>query len=269
MEFIAGVESELSSRSIALTIQMAEDVDKELSSHRRWWAERRVDGVLMVDLRTERPAGRGSRPPRHARCRGRRPAQEQPAPLRLARRGLGDRGDRRPPRRRSATGGSRASPACRASSTPPPATARFRQKARDSRARRRDRSTRLQPRERRPRRRASCCPARSRRRRSSTTATCSPSPDSGWRSRWGSRSPATSRSSRGTTPFSARSSHPPLTTSGATSRRTAWLRQVASSTRSTIPGPVTSRCRAGVWLFAGTHRPAARGVDRLSEGLDN
>jgi len=55
MEFIAGVESELSSRSIALTIQMAEDVDKELAIHRRWWAERRVDGVLVVDLRKNDP----------------------------------------------------------------------------------------------------------------------------------------------------------------------------------------------------------------------
>lgn len=55
MEFIAGVESELSSRSIALTIQMAEDVDKELAIHRRWWAERRVDGVLIVDLRKNDP----------------------------------------------------------------------------------------------------------------------------------------------------------------------------------------------------------------------
>lgn len=59
MEFIAGVESELSSRSIALTIQMAEDVDKELSIHRRWWAERRVDGVLMVDLRKNDPRVEG------------------------------------------------------------------------------------------------------------------------------------------------------------------------------------------------------------------
>ena len=59
MEFIAGVESELSARSIALTIQMAEDVHTELSIHRRWWAERRVDGVLMVDLRKNDPRVEG------------------------------------------------------------------------------------------------------------------------------------------------------------------------------------------------------------------
>jgi DNA-binding LacI/PurR family transcriptional regulator len=55
MEFVAGVESELSSRSIALTVQVAEDVAQEVEIHRRWWAERRVDGVLLVDLRTRDP----------------------------------------------------------------------------------------------------------------------------------------------------------------------------------------------------------------------
>ncbi len=55
MEFIAGVESELSARSIALTIQLVEDVDQEIEVYRRWWGEHRVDGVLMVDLRVEDP----------------------------------------------------------------------------------------------------------------------------------------------------------------------------------------------------------------------
>ena len=53
MELIAGVESVLSERSIALTIQLAEDVDEELGLYERWWAERRVDGVLVVDLRVD------------------------------------------------------------------------------------------------------------------------------------------------------------------------------------------------------------------------
>jgi DNA-binding LacI/PurR family transcriptional regulator len=55
MELIAGVESELSERSIALTIQLAEDVDEEVAVYERWWAERRVDGVLVVDLRVDDP----------------------------------------------------------------------------------------------------------------------------------------------------------------------------------------------------------------------
>lgn len=55
MEFIAGVESELSSRSIALSIQLVQSIDDEIEVYRRWWGERRVDGVLMVDLRHDDP----------------------------------------------------------------------------------------------------------------------------------------------------------------------------------------------------------------------
>ncbi|MGZ4386584.1 MAG: LacI family DNA-binding transcriptional regulator [Gaiellaceae bacterium] len=55
MEFIVGVESELSPHSTALTIQLADDVASELMIFRRWWAERRVDGVLVVDLRLDDP----------------------------------------------------------------------------------------------------------------------------------------------------------------------------------------------------------------------
>jgi DNA-binding LacI/PurR family transcriptional regulator len=55
MEFIAGVESELSARSIALTLQLVENVEQEIAVYRRWWGEHRVDGILMVDLRVEDP----------------------------------------------------------------------------------------------------------------------------------------------------------------------------------------------------------------------
>src|SRR3954451_23950345 len=55
MEFIAGVESELSARSIALTLQLVQDVEQEIEVYRRWWGEHRVDGILMVDLRVEDP----------------------------------------------------------------------------------------------------------------------------------------------------------------------------------------------------------------------
>jgi DNA-binding LacI/PurR family transcriptional regulator len=54
-EFIAGVESELAPHSVALTLQLAQDVESEASIYRRWWAERRVDGVLVVDLRVADP----------------------------------------------------------------------------------------------------------------------------------------------------------------------------------------------------------------------
>ena len=55
MEFIAGVELELASRSIALTIQLVPDIHEEIAVYRRWWGEHRVDGVLMVDLRVKDP----------------------------------------------------------------------------------------------------------------------------------------------------------------------------------------------------------------------
>ena len=55
MELIAGIEAELSSRSIGLTLQVVDDVEAEMAVYRRWWAERRVDGVLVVDLRVDDP----------------------------------------------------------------------------------------------------------------------------------------------------------------------------------------------------------------------
>jgi DNA-binding LacI/PurR family transcriptional regulator len=55
MEFISGVESELSSRSVALMIQLVENVQDEIGVYRRWWGEHRVDGVLVVDLRVDDP----------------------------------------------------------------------------------------------------------------------------------------------------------------------------------------------------------------------
>ena len=55
MAFISGVEAELSARSKALTIQLVRDVHEEIAVYRRWWSERRVDGVLMIDLRVDDP----------------------------------------------------------------------------------------------------------------------------------------------------------------------------------------------------------------------
>src|SRR4051794_17030071 len=55
MAFISGVESELAAHSYALTLQLVRSVDEEVAVYRRWWSERRVDGVLMVDPRVEDP----------------------------------------------------------------------------------------------------------------------------------------------------------------------------------------------------------------------
>ncbi len=52
MELISGLEAELSTHSYALLLQMVPDHDEEIAFYRRWWAERRVDGVLVCDLCT-------------------------------------------------------------------------------------------------------------------------------------------------------------------------------------------------------------------------
>jgi DNA-binding LacI/PurR family transcriptional regulator len=53
MELISGVEGELSARSYALTLQVVASVEDEIAVYRRWWGERRVDGVLICDLRID------------------------------------------------------------------------------------------------------------------------------------------------------------------------------------------------------------------------
>jgi DNA-binding LacI/PurR family transcriptional regulator len=52
VQLISGIEGELASRDIALMLQMSEDPAAQMVTYRRWWAERRVDGVFVVDLRT-------------------------------------------------------------------------------------------------------------------------------------------------------------------------------------------------------------------------
>jgi len=54
-KLLAGIEAALSAQDVALMIQIVEDTDAEAAMLRRWWAERRVDGVLLVDLRTDDP----------------------------------------------------------------------------------------------------------------------------------------------------------------------------------------------------------------------
>ena len=50
MQLISGVESTLSARSVGLLLQVSADQAKEMETYRRWWAQRRVDGVILVDL---------------------------------------------------------------------------------------------------------------------------------------------------------------------------------------------------------------------------
>ena len=56
MRLIAGVETALGAGDIGLLLQVVgEDPDHELEVYRRWWGQRRVDGVLLVDIRVDDP----------------------------------------------------------------------------------------------------------------------------------------------------------------------------------------------------------------------
>lgn len=55
MSFVSGVEEVLSERGFALLLQVAPHPEHELETYRRWWSERRVDGVFVVDLRVDDP----------------------------------------------------------------------------------------------------------------------------------------------------------------------------------------------------------------------
>jgi DNA-binding LacI/PurR family transcriptional regulator len=55
MQLISGVEAGLAATGTALLLQVTEDANAEEAAYRRWWGERRVDGVLLVDLRDDDP----------------------------------------------------------------------------------------------------------------------------------------------------------------------------------------------------------------------
>jgi DNA-binding LacI/PurR family transcriptional regulator len=55
MQLISGIQAELSGNHIALLFTIAQDQTAEIELYRSWWAQRRVDGVFLVDLRTDDP----------------------------------------------------------------------------------------------------------------------------------------------------------------------------------------------------------------------
>lgn len=54
-DLFAGIEAELSAHGIALMLQMVDDAAAEMAVLRNWWAERRVDGVVLVNLKSQDP----------------------------------------------------------------------------------------------------------------------------------------------------------------------------------------------------------------------
>lgn len=55
MQLIAGIERVLTRHSLSLVLQFAGSLEDELASYRRWWAEQRVDGVILIDPREDDP----------------------------------------------------------------------------------------------------------------------------------------------------------------------------------------------------------------------
>lgn len=55
MQLVAGIQGELATARAALLFTVAEDYHAEIELHRTWWAQRRVDGVLLVDLHVDDP----------------------------------------------------------------------------------------------------------------------------------------------------------------------------------------------------------------------
>ncbi|MFK0256108.1 LacI family DNA-binding transcriptional regulator [Streptomyces sp. NPDC090445] len=55
LQLVSGIQEVLSAGRTALLFQVVDGIDAECALYRRWWAERRVDGVLVVDPRTQDP----------------------------------------------------------------------------------------------------------------------------------------------------------------------------------------------------------------------
>ncbi|MEV4515232.1 LacI family DNA-binding transcriptional regulator [Dactylosporangium sp. NPDC049525] len=54
-QLISGIQMELSARGFGLALQFVTSAEEEIAVHRRWHAERRVDGVVLCDLRRDDP----------------------------------------------------------------------------------------------------------------------------------------------------------------------------------------------------------------------
>jgi DNA-binding LacI/PurR family transcriptional regulator len=50
MQLVSGIQAELAAHHVLLQFTMTEDVDAEIELYQQWWAQRRVDGVFVVDL---------------------------------------------------------------------------------------------------------------------------------------------------------------------------------------------------------------------------
>ncbi|MFC4947744.1 LacI family DNA-binding transcriptional regulator [Pseudonocardia sp. GCM10023141] len=49
----SGIQAALAQSGLGLQMQIVEDVAAEIGVHRRWWNERRVDGLILIDLQVD------------------------------------------------------------------------------------------------------------------------------------------------------------------------------------------------------------------------
>jgi DNA-binding LacI/PurR family transcriptional regulator len=50
MQLLSGIQAELTQRHVTLLFTLAEDSRDEIGMYRTWWAQRKIDGVFLVDL---------------------------------------------------------------------------------------------------------------------------------------------------------------------------------------------------------------------------
>ncbi|MGH3248233.1 MAG: LacI family DNA-binding transcriptional regulator [Trebonia sp.] len=53
MQLVSGIAGELAQHQVMLQFTMTEDTDAEIDLYRQWWAQRRVDGVFVVDIQVD------------------------------------------------------------------------------------------------------------------------------------------------------------------------------------------------------------------------
>ncbi|NED96986.1 LacI family transcriptional regulator [Phytoactinopolyspora alkaliphila] len=53
MDFLAGLEAALGERQYALLLQVVPNLEKEAATYKHWWATRRVDGIVALNLRVD------------------------------------------------------------------------------------------------------------------------------------------------------------------------------------------------------------------------
>jgi DNA-binding LacI/PurR family transcriptional regulator len=55
LQLVSGIQADLAGHQVMLLFTMTDDTDTEIELYRQWWAQRRVDGVFVVDLRVDDP----------------------------------------------------------------------------------------------------------------------------------------------------------------------------------------------------------------------